>query len=85
MRRNDGCLSACVSPCLHLLAAVDEALLHRRDALLLLDLFLDLRDLAAASASPGLFARGMRYLVVHLDVELNLLARQCSHPARSGG
>ena len=29
----------------HLLAAVDEALLHGRDALLLLDLFLDLGHL----------------------------------------
>ena len=44
---------------LHLLAAVDEALLDRGDALLLLDLFLDLR-----------------HLVVALDVELDLLARQ---------
>jgi 5-keto 4-deoxyuronate isomerase len=46
----------------HLLAAVDEALLDGGDTLLLLDLFLDLRD-----------------LVVHLDIELNLLAGQRSN------
>jgi hypothetical protein len=36
---------AWLRPYLHLLAAVDKALLHRRDAFLLLDLFLDLGDL----------------------------------------
>lgn len=33
----------------HLLAAVDEALLNRRDTFLLLDLFLDLRNLQRVS------------------------------------
>jgi hypothetical protein len=47
----------------HLLAAKDETLLDGRDALLLLHLLLDLRD-----------------LVVALDVELNLLAGECSDP-----
>lgn len=51
---------------LHLLAAKDEALLHRRDAFLLLDLLLDLGD-----------------LVVGLDIELNLLAREGADPAQS--
>lgn len=36
--------------CVHLLAAVDEALLHGRDALLLLDLFLDLGHLQRRGA-----------------------------------
>lgn len=45
---------------LHLLAAVDQALLDGRDALLLLDLLLDLRDLlvcptALLACRPGFF------------------------------
>lgn len=36
----------------HLLAAMDESLLNRRDTLLLLDLLLDLGDLKAVSTSP---------------------------------
>lgn len=65
----------------HLLAAVDEALLHRRDALLLLDLFLDLRDLDSrvSRCSHRSFSECEAYLVVHLDVEFDLLAGQCSH------
>lgn len=72
----------------HLLAAVDEALLHGRDALLLLDLLLDLRDLLfrslAADRVRGVGGEGnLRYLVVHLDVQLNLLTRQRSYPGRT--
>lgn len=37
--------SGVLEVCVHLLATMDEALLHGRDALLLLDLLLDLRDL----------------------------------------
>lgn len=50
--KNGLLLGAC---CVHLLAAVDEALLHGRDALLLLDLFLDLGHLHARTQE--LFSR----------------------------
>jgi hypothetical protein len=45
----------------HLLSAMDESLLNRRNTLLLLNLLLDLRD-----------------LVLRLNIELDLLASQCS-------
>lgn len=70
----------------HLLAAVDETLLHRRDSLLLFDLFLDLRNLHSSFPCqpplPPVFAYFLpnTYLVSGLDIQLNLLAGERSHP-----
>lgn len=68
---------------LHLLAAVDEALLHGWDTLLLLYAFLYARDLGAESALDlccSLMFRegvlGRADLVVGLDVELDFFARE---------
>ena len=71
----------------HLLAAVNQALLNWRDAFLLLDLLLDLGDLQPSHASASVLELPGRqesdsHLVVHLDVQLNLLPRQCSDSAR---
>ena len=94
----------------HLLSSVDQALLHGRDALLLLDLFLDLGHLewsqqAVPSLSKntiilfllfqpapehlldgprwiGTMPMSLSYLVVALDVELDLLSREGADPMR---
>jgi hypothetical protein len=61
-------------------------LLHWRDALLLLDLLLDLRDLQATReprpSSAGSQPRAGRgtYLVVYLNIQLDLLAGKRSDP-----
>lgn len=73
----------------HLLAAMDESLLNRRDTLLLLDLLLDLGDLKAVSTSPFYLVHSnyeapvQYYLVIRLNIELDLLAGQCSDPVES--
>lgn len=65
---------------IHLLSTKDQPLLDRRDALLLLDLLLDLRDLSCALAFSAMkhAASVMTDLVVGFDVQLDLLPRQCS-------
>lgn len=67
--------------CLHLLAAVDQTLLRRRDAFLLLDALLyalDLYHLSMVSLLKTRFALLLAslaaYLVVGLDVQLDLFA-----------
>ena len=75
--------------CLHLLAAVDQTLLRRRDALLLLDALLYALDLSCFIPQSAilkhilcvlLFPLVRAYLVVGLDVQLDLLAGECSDP-----
>lgn len=56
--RDDRCFSAFQDDLggdAHLLAAVNEALLNRGDALLLFDLFLDLRDLSYKALSVSVY------------------------------
>lgn len=65
----------------HLLAAVDQSLLNRWNSFLLLDLFLDLRYLIQPSAPLHILLTNIGpYLVVRLNVQLNLLPGQCSDP-----
>jgi hypothetical protein len=75
---------------IHLLSTEYEALLNGWDPLLLLHLLLDLRDLSKISIAswPRWTVKTRRekgadksaYLVISLDVELNLLARQSADP-----
>lgn len=67
---------------LHLLPAVDEPLLRRRNALLLLDALLYPRDLSPISTVACTVTRaggGGAYLVVGFDIELDLLAGERAH------
>lgn len=69
-----------------MLAAEDESLLDRRDTLLFFDALFYPGDLGLLDLVSWMSGLGRRsYLVVGLDVELDLLAGECADSGLGGG